>query len=38
MVIIKVKMIKVIAENIKMSGVNISNGRCKCRFSHRIRF
>lgn len=38
MVIIKVKTIKVIAENIKTSGVNVSNRRCKCRFSHRVRF
>lgn len=36
--IIKVKAIKIIAENIKMSGVNVSNGWCKCRFSPRISF
>ncbi len=38
MVVIKVKTIKLIAENIKMSGVNVSNRRCECRFSHRICF
>lgn len=33
MVIIKVKTIKLIAENIKMGGINVSNDWYKCYFS-----